>query len=82
MGEDTKTNLLNISFLSKLFPNAKFVYVMRHSVGVAHSMRRMVWAPDRLDLCCDILENMYEKLIKIHKEYKTNLNYHFVKLVI
>jgi hypothetical protein len=78
--EDTPANLLNISFLNKLFPDAKFIHVMRHPVGVAHSMRRMVWAPDRLDQCCDILENLYAKLIEVHKNYVSDANYHFVKL--
>ena len=78
--EDTPANILNKSFLEKMYPQAKFIHVMRHPVGVAHSMRKMVWAPDSLEQCCDLLENLYEKLIQIHEENSSNNNYYFIKL--
>lgn len=78
--EDTPSNILNINFLQKLFPNGKYIHVMRHPVGVVHSMERMVWAPSNLKQRCDLLSELYKRLIDIHQEYKSYNNYLFVKL--
>jgi len=78
--EDTPGNILNIAFLQKLFPNGKYIHVMRHPVGVVHSMEQMVWAPKNLEQRCDLLSELYKRLIDIHEKYKFHNNYFFVKL--
>jgi hypothetical protein len=78
--EDTPASILNIDFLQKLFPNAKFINVTRHPVAVAYSMQKMVWAPDSLEKCCNLLEELYNRLIDIHNKFKTYENYLFLRL--
>ena len=78
--EDTPGNIFNIDFLIKLFPNAKFIHVMRNPVGVAYSMHRMVWGPKNLVQTCDLLEELYRRLIDIHKRYSSHSQYCFIRL--
>lgn len=78
--EDTPASILNIEFLSKLFPNAKFIHVTRHPVAVAYSMQKMVWAPNSLEKCCHLLEDLYERLIDIHNQFDSDERYIFLRL--
>lgn len=78
--EDTPASILNIDFLQKLFPNAKFIHVTRHPVAVAYSMQKMVWAPDSLEKCCNLLEELYNRLIYVHNKFNSQGNYLFIRL--
>lgn len=78
--EDTPANILNMDLLDKLFPNGKYIHVMRHPVAVAYSIRKVIWAPDDLKQCCDLLEGLYGKLMNIHKKYESHENYIFFRL--
>ena len=78
--EDTPANILNMDFFEKLFPNGKYIHVMRHPVAVAYSFKKIFWAPDDLKQCCDLLEGLYGKLMDIHKKYNSYENYIFLKL--
>jgi hypothetical protein len=78
--EDTPGNIMNLDFLQKLFPNGKYIHVMRHPVGVVHSMGNMIWAPNSLKQRCDLLTELYKRLIDIHQKHKFYNNYLFVKL--
>jgi hypothetical protein len=80
--EDTPANIYHVDFLSRIYPDAYFIHVMRHPVGVAYSMLKMPWAPDNLKQVCDFLTHLYEKGVVSH-EYglkNQNLNYLFVRL--
>lgn len=78
--EDTPASILNIDFLQKLFPNAKFIHVTRHPIAVAYSMQKMVWAPDSLEKCCNLLEELYNRLIYVHNKFKSHEKYMFLRL--
>ena len=78
--EDTPANILHIDFLKKLLPNAKFIHVMRHPVGVVHSMQKVKWAPNKLADCINLLEGLYEKLLMIDRVHSGSSHYKFIKL--
>lgn len=65
--EDTPANIYNIEFLHRLFPDAYFLHVMRHPVGVAYSMKRKIWAPSDTEKVCKLLKNLYERSIYCHE---------------
>gem|GEM_PF-1216965 len=78
--EDTPANILNIQFLQQLFPTAKYIHVMRNPIGVAYSMQRKIWAPSSLNQCCDVLEQLYMRLIDVQRKHINNKNYLFIRL--
>lgn len=49
--EKTPHNLLNMRFISRLFPNSRFVHVNRDPRSVCWSLRNMSWGPDTLSEC-------------------------------
>lgn len=65
--EDTPANVLHMPFLRMLFPAARFINIVRHPLGVAHSMRKMPWAPDDPEGVADYLDNLYARLIDCHE---------------
>lgn len=78
--EDTPANILNMDFLMKLYPQAKFINVLRHPVAVVYSMQKIFWAPNDLKKCCDYLEGIFERLSVVHLKYSSNNNYFFMRL--
>ncbi len=79
--EDTPANILNIHFLHKMFPNAYFIHVVRHPIGVAFSMRNQVWAPYDWPLITKMLKNLYRALIKTERwAISEEVNYRRVRL--
>ncbi len=79
--EDTPANILNLNFLSRLFPDAYFIHVIRNPIGVAASMKNRFWAPNNFSDIVIYLSNIYEKLIDIQKiAQKDNINFIELKL--
>ena len=66
--EDTPANVCHLPFLRALYPEAKFINIVRHPVGVAHSMARMPWAPHDYGGVADYLEQLFERMITAHEE--------------
>ena len=61
--EDTPANMMHLRFLSKLFPDAYFVHIVRNPIGVAFSMRKQIWAPYEWKDISNFLCNLYRVLI-------------------
>lgn len=64
--DDTPYSVLNYHALSRIFPNAKFVNVVRDPFQVAESYARQPWASD-LSGAITRLAAVYEELIRIER---------------
>lgn len=71
--EDTPSNILNLNTLSSIFPEAKFVHVLRNPVGVVYSYRNQRWAPADFDLALGMLKEIYTRILKITEFAETNI---------
>ena len=79
--EDTPANILHLDFLGKVFPDAYFLHITRHPVGVAYSMQMQFWAPNSKEQVVTFLTGEYEKLCKAKDiANKMGLNYLELKL--
>ena len=79
--EDTPANILHIEFLSKTFPNAYFIHMVRNPIGVAYSMKNKIWAPSDYKSIVPYLSNIYERIISSKEFLKTgNVKYLEVRL--
>jgi omega-hydroxy-beta-dihydromenaquinone-9 sulfotransferase len=59
--EKTPFNLLSVSFLLELFPEATVVVIMRHPVDVAASHLHQPWAPPTLEGVLGWLQPVYQR---------------------
>lgn len=70
--EDTPANIAHIPFLSKVFPDAYFIHMVRNPLGVAYSMKRMDWAPSDYSDIADYLSNIYDRIISVKESTDFN----------
>jgi len=74
--EATPENIMHADFLSDLYPNAYFLHIVRHPVGVAQSWMQRNWGPSEIEILCKYLSSGYDRMISIEKnikDKKTNL---------
>jgi hypothetical protein len=51
--DHTPNNLENIGFLKEIFPDARFIHIVRDGRGVAASFKEVIWGPNTvLDAAC------------------------------
>lgn len=70
--EKTPGNSLRMNDLLEIFPEAYYIHITRHPVGVAQSYKKQRWAPNNYGQICDLLENQFRKLIKIEENALKN----------
>lgn len=64
----TPSNLAYVEDLLDIYPNAKFVHVVRHPVGVAQSMMERRWMPRDVDT---VATSVYQSYARISDQIKT-----------
>jgi len=76
--EKTPHNFLHLNFLNKLFPDLKFLHIVRDPRGVAYSLTKQNWAPNDFEQACFWLLQIYEAFVgqkKFSKHTKINKFY-------
>ena len=58
----TPANLACLEELAEIYPDAKFVHVVRHPLGVAQSMMERQWMPNRAELVAKFLYQSYARI--------------------
>ncbi|MBI4665278.1 MAG: sulfotransferase [Nitrospinae bacterium] len=75
--EKTPHNILDIDFLYELFPDCAFIHIKRDPRGVAYSLMRMPWAPDKVeDVCEYILKPVYRRWFHLRSKVDLKSNYY------
>ena len=78
--EKTPANILQIAFLSELFPGHVFIHIKRDPRGVAYSFNKKRWGHNINDNCLR-LRNFYQKWFDIKKNVDfSKINYLEIKL--
>jgi hypothetical protein len=57
-GDDTPSNALNLDFLFRLFPKAKFIHMMRDPADTVSSYTKQVWFPNDPALAANQIASM------------------------
>jgi hypothetical protein len=80
--EKTPSNLLKISFLKELYPDAIFIHIKRDPRSVVYSLLKQSWAPDNISDAANFMRGTYEKWLKLRDDLAPSAlnNYHEVKL--
>jgi len=74
--EATPENIMHAEFLNKLYPEAYFIHMVRHPVGVIQSWMQRNWGPSDIETSCKYLSSGYNRMIyidQIAKAKKINL---------
>jgi len=61
--EKTPHNILHLQFLFNLFPDMKFVHIVRDPRGVAYSLTKQNWGPEGFEQACYWLCNVYDAFL-------------------
>lgn len=61
--EKTPHNILHLNFLFSLFPDMKFVHIVRDPRGVAFSLTKQSWGPSDFEQACHWLCNVYDAFL-------------------
>ena len=79
--EATPENIMYADFLAKLYPDAYFIHMVRHPVGVIYSWMQRSWGPSNIETACKYLSSGYDRMIYIDKISKIkNINLSTIKL--
>ena len=74
--EATPENIMYADFLNELYPEAYFIHMVRHPVGVVQSWMQRNWGPSDIETSCRYLSSGYDRMIyidQIAKAKKINL---------
>ncbi len=61
--EKTPHNILHLNFLFNLFPDMKFVHIIRDPRGVAFSLSKQTWGPSNFEDACYWLCHVYDAFL-------------------
>jgi len=70
--EATPQNIMHVDILGKIFPEAYFINVVRHPVGVFNSWKTRSWAPDNTTRLIAYLHQVYKKMKDIEDYAQKN----------
>jgi len=72
--EKTPNNILELKFLYKLFPNAKFIHIKRDPRELVYSLIRTYWGPNDIISATYWTKNTIERIIEVLNEVKPSEN--------